>query len=148
MNRIPHTNQDTTPTVVDNYITYDLITGAISQICTWSSVPPEGFGEIPYGSIQNLMQFIQQHCVNPSTGQVQIRPDLDQIQQLQRQQSVRNMRNYLLTQSDWTQVTDNNLTQEQRTAWQTYRQALRDITDTLPDPIPEGYQPAWPEKPV
>lgn len=42
-------------------------------------------------------------------------------------------RNGLLTQSDWTQVTDNNLSEEQRAEWRVYRQALRDID--LADPV-------------
>lgn len=37
-----------------------------------------------------------------------------------------------LQQSDWTQLPDVPLTEEQKTAWATYRQALRDLPD-LPD---------------
>ena len=42
---------------------------------------------------------------------------------------VRMRRDYLLMRSDWTQATDSPLTAEQRSAWQMYRQTLRDITD-------------------
>ena len=42
---------------------------------------------------------------------------------------VRMRRDYLLMKSDWTQATDSPLTAEQRSAWQMYRQTLRDITD-------------------
>lgn len=41
--------------------------------------------------------------------------------------SVRNARNELLKQSDWTQMPDVTLTESQSTAWRTYRQALRDV---------------------
>lgn len=52
-------------------------------------------------------------------------------------------RNKLLSNSDWTQAIDSPLTESDKSAWQTYRQALRDITDTytsLNDVV-------WPEKP-
>jgi hypothetical protein len=41
---------------------------------------------------------------------------------------VRNRRNSLLRQSDWTQLADVNLTEQEKAAWQVYRQALRDVT--------------------
>ena len=37
------------------------------------------------------------------------------------------MRNWLLDKTDWTQVSDNELTQEEREAWAVYRQSLRNI---------------------
>ena len=39
-------------------------------------------------------------------------------------------RNSLLTDSDWTQVADNKLSDAKKTEWQTYRQALRDLPTT------------------
>ena len=39
------------------------------------------------------------------------------------------LRNLLLDRTDWTQVADNDLTAEEKTAWQVYRQALRDLQD-------------------
>lgn len=46
-------------------------------------------------------------------------------------------RNHLLYLSDWTQIPNNSLTTEKQTAWETYRQALRDITNQagFPDSI-------------
>ena len=38
-------------------------------------------------------------------------------------------RNELLTASDWTQMNDSPLANEMKTAWATYRQELRDVTD-------------------
>lgn len=35
----------------------------------------------------------------------------------------------LLVESDWTQLSDNRLTEAQRTAWATYREDLRGILD-------------------
>lgn len=39
-------------------------------------------------------------------------------------------RNALLSESDWSQVTDNSLTADQREAYRIYRQELREITKT------------------
>jgi len=41
---------------------------------------------------------------------------------------IRNKRNELLKECDWTQLPDVNISKEE---WVTYRQALRDITDSL-----------------
>jgi|SRR5210317_410165 len=54
---------------------------------------------------------------------------------------MREIRNIKLAETDWTQSRDVTLTND--ADWQTYRQALRDITDTytsLDDVV-------WPEKP-
>jgi len=56
---------------------------------------------------------------------------------------LRGMRNQMLTDTDWTQGADSPLTDSQKTSWATYRQSLRDITDTyssLDDVV-------WPTKP-
>jgi len=56
--------------------------------------------------------------------------------------SLRNKRNQLLIESDWTQILD--IPEDIRLSWQPYRQALRDITDnytSLEDVV-------WPEKPL
>lgn len=39
-------------------------------------------------------------------------------------------RNALLSKSDWTQLPDSPLNEEQKAAWAEYRQALRDIPNT------------------
>ena len=43
---------------------------------------------------------------------------------------VRAVRDSKLSACDWTQVLDNQLTEQQRKEWQSYRQTLRDITKT------------------
>jgi hypothetical protein len=53
---------------------------------------------------------------------------------------VRDRRNALLQQSDWTQLADVVL--PNKTAWEAYRQALRDVT-SQPDP----YNIVWPTPP-
>jgi len=48
--------------------------------------------------------------------------------------ALRTSRNLLLTDCDWTQLSDAQLTSAQVTEWQTYRQALRDLPATTVDP--------------
>ena len=43
--------------------------------------------------------------------------------------SQRRVRDKLLADSDWTQMNDSPLTNEDKTAWATYRQELRDMSD-------------------
>lgn len=46
------------------------------------------------------------------------------------QEVMRSARNRLLADSDWTQIADNGLSDSDRQAWATYRQALRDFPST------------------
>lgn len=39
------------------------------------------------------------------------------------------LRDYLLYMTDWTQTGDNSLSEEEKEAWRTYRQALRDMNE-------------------
>jgi Phage tail assembly chaperone protein len=57
---------------------------------------------------------------------------------------LREDRNALLTRSDWTQFSDSPLTLEQKAAWATYRQQLRDLPANTPDPS----QVTWPTPPT
>jgi hypothetical protein len=58
---------------------------------------------------------------------------------------IRMIRNQLISASDWTQFPDAqaSLSTEKKAAWATYRQTLRDITETYADPK----DVVWPEKP-
>jgi hypothetical protein len=44
---------------------------------------------------------------------------------------LRNQRDYLLKQSDWTQFNDSPLTAENKAEWALYRQALRDLPQNV-----------------
>jgi len=55
---------------------------------------------------------------------------------------IRSKRAALLAACDWTQITDSPLDTDQRAAWATYRQALRDFPATC-DPA----NPVWPDNP-
>jgi hypothetical protein len=56
---------------------------------------------------------------------------------------VRRMRDRLLLESDWTDLPHAPLSEGKRTAWQAYRQALRDVTEQAG--FPEDV--VWPVKP-
>ena len=58
--------------------------------------------------------------------------------------SLRAERDRRLAATDWTQLPDVPLTEEQRAAWQQYRQALRDVPEQPGAP----YDVTWPEPPV
>ena len=57
----------------------------------------------------------------------------------------RTTRNKLLADSDWTQMNDSPLTNEAKTAWATYRQELRDLSDL--DAWPNLDNADWPVAP-
>ena len=56
---------------------------------------------------------------------------------------LRRVRDKELARTDWTQGADSPLTDEKKTEWATYRQALRDITDTYTSLV----DVVWPTKP-
>ena len=49
-----------------------------------------------------------------------------------------------LTESDWTQLPDAQLSDSKKAEWVTYRQALRDLPATASDPS----NPTWPTEPT
>lgn len=55
---------------------------------------------------------------------------------------IRELRDTLLTQSDWTQFQDSPITGSTLTEWQTYRQSLRDITSEA-----NPFSLSWPARP-
>jgi len=56
---------------------------------------------------------------------------------------LREERNRLLTESDWTQYNDSPLDDDAKASWVTYRQELRDLPESVEDPD----DPTWPEEP-
>lgn len=62
----------------------------------------------------------------------------------------RSIRNALLRLSDWTQLPDVVLTEEQNNLWDIYRQQLRDLPQNISDPKPlltDLQHPSWPISP-
>lgn len=50
-------------------------------------------------------------------------------------QALRDMRDVLLKESDWTQMPDCPLSEEVKNDWRIWRQQMRDITATVPMPL-------------
>lgn len=65
------------------------------------------------------------------------------IQPIPTWSEIRGIRNRLLTESDWTMLSDSNPTPNKE-AWETYRQALRN----LPQSFETIESIVWPTKPV
>lgn len=57
---------------------------------------------------------------------------------------IRKYRDHLITQTDWTQMSDAPLNDDKKVEFATYRQALRDIPQNVGDPD----DVVWPEKPI
>lgn len=60
---------------------------------------------------------------------------------------IRNLRAPLLNESDWSVLSDNQLTDAKKAEWLTYRQALRDITNGITT-AEQAINVAWPTKPA
>jgi hypothetical protein len=74
----------------------------------------------PYNQILTDWQTAKDKHILETT--VELRTDWDVM--------FKGIRNFLLTECDWTQNTDNKLTDAQKEAWRVYRQALRDMPTT------------------
>ncbi len=59
----------------------------------------------------------------------------------------RNLRNFKLGMSDWTQAVDAPLSDEKKAEWRTYRQSLRDIMANLPADLDDPENVSWPTEP-
>lgn len=91
--------------------------------------------------VQDILAIEPLGPVNPSSEQISA-PEKPTSQSLT-WDSIRAQRNQLLTQSDWTQLADAPLTQEQKNAWVAYRQALRDVPLSFSTPE----EVVWPATP-
>ena len=61
-------------------------------------------------------------------------------------EDLRETRNKLLAESDWTRMDDNGLDDDDREIWAIYRQELRDLPESL-DNIESLDDIVWPESP-
>jgi hypothetical protein len=57
---------------------------------------------------------------------------------------IKTSRDFFLKNSDWTQLSDVSLTDEEKADWASYRQQLRDITKNFRMPN----EVKWPESPI
>ena len=71
---------------------------------------------------------------SPKPTQKELDAAWPQVESDRKWATVRAERDRLLTETDWTQVADTPVTDEERQAWADYRQALRDVPQTQTDP--------------
>ena len=123
--------------IVDNQITE--VSSGIGTIGTWVTV--EGYqGEdqtLYYDVISNTVKYKDEIDEKP----VATIEELEAVKLELDKEYVRNSRNRLLIESDWTQNRDVVLSNDAE--WKTYRQALRD----LPANTTDWANPPWPTKP-
>ena len=68
---------------------------------------------------------------------------LHEIEETEASSNIRAKRNQLLKECDWTHMTDSPLNTEDKAAWASYRDALRDIPEQTGFP----YSVQWPSEP-
>lgn len=102
-----------------------------TQLYKWSEVLP-----IPEESNDPLRIAYEQWVTEGNTAE-QSYPGEDELT------PVRYKRNSLLALCDWTVLSDAPLDSTQKAAWISYRQALRDLPQSYPNPI----DVIWPSKP-
>ena len=86
--------------------------------------------------IMDIPQELQAWAVRPTRntdGSIKLDFDADK-HKFFRLNFIRQQRNELLKESDWTQFPNTKLSDDKKADWETYRQALREIPDTLTDP--------------
>ena len=59
-------------------------------------------------------------------------------------EALRDLRNNLLRECDWTQVIDSQLSETKKNEWKKFRQELRDLPKTVND----LENPTWPNAPI
>jgi hypothetical protein len=87
--------------------------------------------------------------VQPQSKQSSAQPFIDAVNTSQwtidaNYDTLRTERDVRLTDCDWTQVTDTQLSEAEVSAWQVYRQQLRDLPATVANPA----NPSWPIPPA
>ena len=99
------------------------------------------------GDLECTVPFdvLASHAVRSESGNITLVADPTKVQAKTDQAwtSLRDRRNALLSQSDWTRLDDNGLTESRRAQWAEYRALLRDLPSTVTDPT----QVEWPVAP-
>ena len=108
------------------------------------SLVPEAEFVVESNSV-NKIRWLSQNIAQPSEAEIQAKiAELEAVEPLR---LLRQQRNQLLQQSDWRMVSD--YPGANQTEWQTYRQALRDITTQTPSLDVDGNLTGitWPTPP-
>ena len=95
---------------------------------------------LPHITVLYADEFGNYYDVIPENSEIQDSPSLSQAMD-----DIRSQRNALLAACDWTQLPDSPLTDQQRLAWRTYRQQLRDYPSLINNEL--WTAPDWPNAP-
>ena len=83
------------------------------------------------------------HAPDTSITWTQVQAKVTEVKEEYNLLFLRQKRNLLLQESDWTRMDDNGLSESAKESWATYRQSLRDITDNATS----LNDVTWPTKP-
>jgi len=119
-----------------DYTLYDEATGEIIGRRVSSKVPPEPCVEGTYSAEE--FKVSGGKAVKRTSADVRARATEAGIR------SLRMQRDSTLASSDWTQMPDSPLSEQERQQWASYRQHLRDLPANTPDPL----NVTWPEPPT
>lgn len=97
-----------------------------------NNIPPNCI-ELNYDQWQEAITGNYKVINNKHVKYTKLQSELDEIEI----SSVRISRNYLLSSSDWTQLSDVPFSKEKKLEWKIYRQKLRDITKSKPYIFPK-----------
>jgi hypothetical protein len=101
-----------------------------------------GLGWHEVDEIEGLLYQLKNNIPTPMTEQ-ELSDYRDGLTLQSTLRYVRDERDQRLIKSDWTQLLNSNLSDEKKNEWETYRQALRDMPDTVTGP-----EVVWPEEPT
>ena len=123
----------------------------------WDAVKEKGFVEYnveekfpqEFNEIGIWQQAITDHTNEKSLAAAAFEASRDHLAE------VKDRRNWLLAVSDWTRLDDITLSADKKAEWQTYRQALRDLPQTIANTAgltakklaDDHSHSAWPTKP-
>lgn len=133
-----------------NYIRYRKDTGVIVQtgVCADIEILKDDQHEVVIGTANDDLQYVSNGELLPYPK----RPSLEHAwngsewvltDPVDCLSVVRNRRNKLLSESDWTQISDAPVDKQ---AWADYRQALRDLPSQYPN-LTDISEVVWPEQP-
>jgi hypothetical protein len=114
------------------------------------------WGEVEYTDTRNNLRIeelgIYEQAIIDYNNEIQrIQDELIAIESTRDYwEDLRGLRNERLANSDWTQLLDVNLTEEEIELWRIYRQELRNLPDNIIDPKPLVLDPDhedWPVSP-
>lgn len=130
-----------------NYILYNsegtIICTGVSDETNWPALASEG---------QFVLEGIADDRIHKiENGQVVLKPVDPGLSEEEKYKNalldLKEYRGFLLQQCDWTQIPDVPLSSEDKAAWATYRQTLRDLPSTVPT-LSDIENLVWPFSPL